>query len=254
MFTVLEIKPFITQPFFRRVFAKPPQPSVEKVAVRGGAFYYKVTTSVDKSGIADLSFLPHTIGAAAQRIVFCGAYRQPLSAPLHLFVPHIFPTLLFVNTACDFLQANRERFANAEIGILDPDAQFQTAVHRFVPFAKSVSIYCKNPLQYTSVQNEILSSTGLSVIVCDTANVLNNCTVLLSPYFKTTDGKRGTLTVLRGGKTVLAGEGIELPVEYEARRPADTDRFLYASALYECCNVLDLRDLRYTTFVPLKSP
>ena len=254
MFTVLEIKPYAPPPFLRRFFAKPPQPCVEKIAVRGGAFFYKVTTSADKFGVADLSFLPRAVGAAAQRIVFCGAYRPPLSAPLQLFVPRIFPTLLFVNTACAFLQAHRDRFCNTEIGIFDPDAQFQTAVHRFVPFAKSVSIYCKNPLQYTGVQNEILSSVGLSAVVCDTPSVLNECTVLLSPYLKTADGKLGTMTVLCGGKAVLAGEGIELPAEYETRRPADTDRFLYASALYECCNVLDLRDLQYTKFVPVKSP
>lgn len=254
MFTVLEIKPFVPQPFFRRIFAKPPQPTVEKVAVRGGAFFYKVTVSTDKTGALDVSFLPYAVGAAAQRILFCGACELPLPAPLQLFAPRIFPTVLFINTACAFLQTHRPQFSNAVIGIFDPNAQLQTAVNRFVPYAKTIRIYCEDPSQYETVQAEVLSSVGLSIVVSNTPTALNGCDIVLSPYLQTGDGKIGTLTVFRGGKTVFAGEGITLPPEYEARCFTGTDKISFASALYECCNTLDLHDLQYTKFVPVKSP
>lgn len=251
MFCVLEIQPYVPLPRFRRRFAKKAQPSIEKVAVRGGAFFYKVTVQAEKNGYADVSFLPFYIGTAAQRILPCGEIRQDLPTPLRLYSPRIFPTVLFLNSARTFLQKNRVAFQNCILGIIDPNGALQTAVCDFVPFVKSMRIFCENKASYETVQSEILSSNGLSVILCDTPEALTGCDVLLSPYTVTTDGKLGTLTVLRGGKTVLAGEGIALPPEYESRRPAGTDPLLFASALYACCNALALRDLQYERFSPL---
>ena len=253
MFCVLEIKPYIALPRFRRRFSKNTQPSIEKVAVRGGAFFYKATVQAEKNGYADLSFLPFYIGTAAQRILPCGEIRQDLPAPLRLYSPRIFPTVLFLNSARAFLQKNRVLFQNCTLGIIDPNGTLQTAVCDFVPLVKSMRIFCENKASYDTVQSEILSSNGLSVLLCVTPEALTGCDVLLSPYTVTADGQFGTLTVLRGGKTVLAGEGIALPPEYESRRPAGTDPLLFASALYACCNVLALRNLQYEKFTSLSS-
>ncbi|MGN0519924.1 MAG: hypothetical protein ACI4LB_04220 [Candidatus Fimenecus sp.] len=250
---MLEIKPYVSLPFFRRWFSKKTQPTIEKVAVRGGALFYKVTAQADKTGYADLSFLSYTIGAAAQRILPCGALSGDLPEPLRLYLPRVFPLTLFFNTALSFLQANRAQFPNCTLGIADRNGFLQNAVCDFVPFVKSMRIFCENKANYETVQSEILSSNGLSVILCDTLDALKDCDILLSPFEKTADGKIGTLTVFRGGKTVLAGEGVALPPEYEARRPLGTDPLLFASALYECCNVLDLRDLQYEKFVSVPS-
>lgn len=253
MFCVLEIKPYISLPRFRRRFAKKAQPSLEKVAVRGGAFFYKVTVQAEKNGYADLSFLPLSVGAAGQRILPCGELQQDLPAPLRLYSPRVFPTALFLNTARDFLQKNRASFQNCTLGVLDPDGTLQTVVYDFVPFVKSMRIFCENTANYEAVQSAILATNGLSVILCDTPEALKECDILLSPYTATADSKLGTLTMLRGGKAVLAGKGVKLPPEYEARRPAGTDPLLFASALYECCNVSDLRDLQYEKFVAVTS-
>lgn len=251
MFTIVQVLPAETLPLFRRWFAKPPQPSVEKVAVRGGAFFYKVSVHAAKSGLTDFSFLPAAVGIAAQRILFCGEMCPQLPPPLQLYTPRIFPNLLFMNTVCAFLSENRTQFPNCSVGIYDADAHLQSAMLGLVPFVKSIRIFCEDPLQYESLQAEILESAGLSVVVCDTKSVLNGCDIVLYPFETTADGKIGTLTVFHGGKTVLTGEGLLLPQEYAARCPAGTDTLLYASALYECCNALDLRVLRYTKFAPI---
>ncbi|MGN0571223.1 MAG: hypothetical protein ACI4K9_03470 [Candidatus Fimenecus sp.] len=207
----------------------------------------------DKTGYADLSFLPFSVGAAAQRLLLCGDIQQELPVPLQLYAPRVFPTTLFLNTARTFLQKNRAQFLNCTFGIVDPNGILQTAVFDFVPFVKSMRIFCEDKANYEIVQSEIMASNGLSVILCDTLDALKGCDILLSPFSTTTDGKIGTLTVFRGGKTVLAGEGVTLPSEYETRRPAGTDPLLFASALYECCNVLELRDLQYEKFVSVQA-
>lgn len=251
MFCVLEIKPYATRPFFRRLFFKKANPIIDKVAVRGGAFFYKVTVQMDKNGYADLSFLPLAVGAASQRILPCGEILQNLPTPLRLYTPRVFPTTLFLNTARAFFHKNRAQFRNASLGIVDPNGVLQNVVCDFVPFVKSMCIFCENTVSYETVQSEILSANGLSVILCDKINSLKGCDILLAPFSRTANGKIGTLTVLHGGKTVLAGEGVSLPSEYEARRPAQTDALLFATALYECCNALDLQEMQYEKLVPV---
>lgn len=250
MFCILEIKQNTSRSFIRRLFCRKVQPTVEKEAVRGGAFFYKVTVQTDKNGYADLSFLPFSLGAASQRILPRGKIIQDLPAPLQLYTPRVFPTVLFLNSARAFLQKNRAQFQNCTLGIVDPNGVLQNAVCDFVPFVKSMCIFCKNTASYETVQSEILTANGLSVILCDKPDALKGCDVFLAPFSRTANGKIGTLTVLRGDKTVLVGEGVSLPPEYEARRPAQTDVLLFASALYECCNVLDLRAMQYEKLVP----
>lgn len=253
MFTVLEVQPYVRPLFFRRLFSKPLQPTVEKVAVRGGAFFYKATAFADKNGCADLSFLPSTVGIAAQRIVPCGEEMSELPTPLQFFSPKIFPTVLFVNTVCAFLEKYRDTYSACTVGILDEDARLRGMFRNLVPLSKAIRVFCRTPAAYADLQSELLESHGLSLVVCDSQTVLRDCGIVLRPFEKTADGAVGTLTVRQGGKAILAGEGITLPQEYKERMPQNTNALLFASALYECCNVTQLQNLQYTRFVPIKT-
>ncbi len=253
MFTILEIKPYARPPFFRRLFTKPLQPFVEKVAVRGGAFFYKVTVFTDKNGCVDLSFLPGTVGIAAQRIVPCGAEITELPAPLRFFTPKIFPTVLFMNTVCAFLEKFQDRFSACTVGISDEGAFLRGMMRSLVPLVKEIRIFCRTPAAYADLQSQLLETHGISLVVCDSQAVLRDCDILLRPFEKTADGAVGTLTVHQNRKSVLAGEGVTLAKEYGERMPQNTNALLYASALYECCNVTQLQNLQYARFVPIKT-
>lgn len=251
MFCILEIQPCPRLSRFRRWFWKTPQPTVEKVAVRGGAFFYKLNVTAEKTGAVDLSFLPQTLGAAAKRILPCGdGLPNPLPPPLELFTPRVFETTLFLNTVYDFLKTNRAQLQNCTIGFNDPAGTLQRAVCDFVPLAKSMRIFSADSAKYEAVQAEILEDYGLSLILCESPLTEKDVDILLSPFTATANGKIGTLSLRCGVKAVLAGEGISLPAEYSSRCPVGTNPLLFAAALYECCNVLDLGNLQYTKLVP----
>ncbi len=253
MFTVLEIQPYVRPPLFRRLFYTPPQPTVEKVAVRGGAFFYKTTVVADKNDCADLSFLPSMIGIAAQRIVPCGEEFAELPTPLQFFTPKIFPTVLFMNTAYAFLEKYQDTYSACTVGIWDEDARCREMLQSLVPLVKTIRVFCRTPALYADLQSDLLESHGLSLVVCDSQAVLRDCGIVLHPFEKTADGAVGTLTVRQSGKATLAGEGITLPQEFKERMPQNTNALLYASALYECCNVTQLQNLQYARFVPIKT-
>lgn len=251
MFTVLKVNPFQKPPIFKRLFYRPPKPIFTRVPLRGGAFFYTVECFADKRGNADLSSLPDLVGGCAQRILLQDV-KIPILPPLQIFDPVLYPQILFLNTAVDFLETLPESPHARTLGFVDPEARLQNAIVPFVRQAKTVKIFTDFPKRYDGLAKEILADWGLSVIVSSCADVLRDCTVLLMPFLKTENGIGG---VLQYGmpKVCYAGDGCVLPAEFEARRPQGVDSVLFASALYELCNQKDLDNLRYTHWNPIKS-
>lgn len=251
MFTVLKVNPFQKPPIFKRLFYRPPKPSLTRVPLRGGAFFYTVECFADKRGNADLSSLPDLVGGCAQRILLQDV-KIPILPPLQIFDPVLYPQILFLNTAVDFLEKLPESPHARTLGFVDPEARLQNAIVPFVRQAKTVKIFTDFPKRYDELAKEILADWGLSVIVSSCADVLRDCTVLLMPFLKTENGIDG---VLQYGmpKVCCAGDGCVLPAEFEARRPQGVDSVLFASALYELCNQKDLDNLRYARLKAIKS-
>lgn len=251
MFTVLKVNPFQKPPIFKRLFYRPPKPSLTRVPLRGGAFFYTVECFADKRGNADLSSLPDLVGGCAQRILLQDV-KIPILPPLQIFDPVLYPQILFLNTAVDFLEKLPESPHARTLGFVDPEARLQNAIVPFVRQAKTVKIFTDFPKRYDELAKEILADWGLSVIVSSCADVLRDCTVLLMPFLKTENGIDG---VLQYGmpKVCCAGDRCVLPAEFEARRPQGVDSVLFASALYELCNQKDLDNLRYARLKAIKS-
>lgn len=251
MFTVLKVNPFQKPPIFKRLFYRPPKPSLTRVPLRGGAFFYTVECFADKRGNADLSSLPDLVGGCAQRILLQDV-KIPILPPLQIFDPMLYPQILFLNTAVDFLETLPESPHARTLGFVDPEARLQNAIVPFVRQAKTVKIFTGFPKHYEEISQQILDEWGLSVIVSDTEEVLRDCNIVLAPFLKTENGIGG---VLQYGmpKVCCAGDGCVLPAEFEARRPQGVDSVLFASALYELCNQKDLDNLRYTHWNPIKS-
>lgn len=251
MFTVLKVNPFQKPPILKRLFYRPPEPILTRVPLRGGAFFYTVECFADKRGNVDLSSLPDLVGGCAQRILLQDV-KIPILPPLQIFEPVLYPQILFLNTAVDFLENLPDAPSARTLGFVDPEARLQKAIVPFVRQAKTVKICTDFPKRYDELAKEILADWGLSVIVSSCADVLRDCTVLLIPFLKTENGIGG---VLQYGmpKVCYAGDGCVLPAEFEARRPQGVASDVFAAALYELCNQKELDNLRYVRLKPIKS-
>lgn len=251
MFAVLKINPFQKPPLLKRLFYRPPDPIVARVPLRSGAFFYTVTCFPDKHGNADLSILPDLVGGCAQRLLLQNT-EVPILPPLQIFQPMLYPQILFLNTALDFLSALPEPPNARTLGFVDPEAQLENAIVPFVRQAKTVKIYTDFPKRYEEISQRILEEWGLSVIVSPSADVLRDCTVVLAPFFQAQTGECGVLQY-GGNRSCYAGDKFALPAEAENRRPQGINPVLFASALYELCNQKDLENLRYARLKPIKS-
>lgn len=251
MFTVLKVNPFQKPPILKRLFYRPPEPILTRVPLRGGAFFYTVECFADKRGNTDLSSLPDLVGGCAQRILLQDV-KIPILPPLQIFEPVLYPQILFLNTAVDFLEKLPDAPSARTLGFVDPEARLQKAIVPFVRQAKTVKICTDFPKRYDELAKEILADWGLSVIVSSCADVLRDCTVLLIPFLKTENGGYGVLQYSKQS-VCLAGNDFVLPAVFEARRPQGVDSVLFASALYELCNQKELDNLRYVRLKPIKS-
>ncbi len=253
MFTVLQIEPYQKPRFLQRLFYRPPAPKAERIAVRGGMFFYRAVLFADKHGEADLSVLPDLVGSSAQRILFCGEDTRELAPPLRRFVPVLYPSLLFLNTAYDFLKAMPTPPNMRALGVVDADARLQKLLFPFVRLAKTVKVYTNMPEKYDVLCAEILSEWGLSVIVSEQIDALADCDVILAPFAAAAGGQVGILQCGRRAGQCYAGDSLLLPSEAEARRPSGVAPVQFASALYELCNASELKDLRYADLKPIKN-
>lgn len=251
MFAVLKVHPYQKPTFFKRLFYRSPEPIAARIPLRGGAFFYTVECFTDKRGNVRLDLLPALLGGCAQRLLWQNP-TVPILPPLQTFEPTLYPQILFLNTALDFISALSEPPVARTLGFVDPEALLQNAVVLFVRQAKTVKIYTEFPMRYDALCQEILADWGLSVIISEAEEVLRDCDLILAPFQKTETGEYGVLQYGVPRRCLVGGE-LELPAEYEARRPQGTDSVLFASALYELCNQKDLENLRYTRLKPIKS-
>lgn len=251
MFCVLHIEsPKQKGPKWLRRFRRPLPPICEKIPVRGGAYFYDVTLFRDYRGEVDLSVLPQLAPGGAQRILPCGEI-PPLTEPLRLFRPALFLPTVFLNSARAFLEADDTSASERVLGVSDPEARVQAALYPFAGLAKTIKVYTRRAQSYAAIRAELLSESGLSLIVSEQPSTLADCTVILDPFMQIPGYPMGTLTLRKCGRTVLAGEDAALPAEYAERCPKGANPLLFAAALYELCNVQELCSLRYTRFAPI---
>ncbi len=250
MFCVLHVLPErkTVIPFFRR-FRKPVPPAVQKIPVRGGAFFYDVTVYADRRGEVDLTELPAIVGGSVQRILLCDGICLELSPPMQLFRPSLYFLMVFMNSALDFIKAEDTPPEQRILGIFDPDARLTQAILPFVKLAKTIKIYTEQPEKYETLSADLLENWGLSLILSENPKTLSDCTVLLDPFAENGKSFSGTLTLHKNGKAVLAGESVGLPPVYAERCPQGADPALFAAALYELCNISETGNLRYTRFM-----
>ncbi len=251
MFLVLRTEPFCrARNPISRLFQKPLPPKLERVAVRGGAFFYSAVLHADKRGQTDFSVLL-PLGGCVQRIV-PGGDLPPLPAPFAVFTPRLYPACLFMQSALYFLQQLTGKAPLPLLGIWDERGLLADCVPPFADLAAHICIFTKAPQRYAAVCEQVFCTRGLPLILSDSESTLRPCAARLYPFAENAPPYFPGRIVLDSG-SMYAGEGLTLPEELEARRPQGTDVLQFASALRELCNVPLPETLRFDALRPIKS-
>lgn len=253
LFAVLEIVPRKKEKYFlKHIFHKAPSMDIERIALRGGAFFYTVKAYANKNGEIDETYLKSVIGSSTNRILLKDNTMLPQNTTLHLFKPSLLPYILFMNTSFDFLNQTGERETRI-LGILDPDAYLLKCILRFAPLAKRILVLTNHPEAYEATKGEMLRTYGLPLELTDSFQKIKSCDVILEPFYKATENSFGLIHLRGNLPCCFRGEGVVLPKELAARCPDGIDPVLFLAALYEICNIKGIESLSYAKRIRIKA-
>ena len=254
MFTILEIVPFHRErSFLKRLFYKTPEPQIERIALRGGGFFYSVMAYKDKNNMFAEKEICDAIGNAASRVILKNSTTLPLDSKMHLFQPELFPTLLFSNMVLEYLKETKNEKEDRTLGILDPKGCLSQNVLAYVPYAKSICICTKHPERYQMAEKEALEEYGLPLTITENVEKCRDASVFLEPLYLKNPELFGYLHERKGFETIYCGENLNLPPEFEERCPTNVDKIFFAAALYEISNIKNLENLSYANRKRIKT-
>ncbi len=246
MFSILNIKPEESN-FFKRLKNRlsPPNPKMERINIVGAAPFYTLEIYENQCG-ENYENVAKLLGSSARAVILAKGFSIKNTRNLHLFKPTVFPNLMTVNCAEEYLKKigtdNRTVF-----GIRDLRGAFASHTERFVNFAGEIRVYSKNENIYAKISDFLYEKYGLSLVVSSNENVLEKCDLILSPDNDFNRFFNNSVLVKKSENRwdVLKGDGICLDKKYSRLCPEGIDTLLFAAALYETCAVKELQLTKY---------
>ncbi len=165
------------------------------------------------------------------------------------FQPSVFPSLLLFNSFTDYIAQLRLPPVKSSLTVYDKRGIYSDSIEKAVPFFSKIQIFTKEKSLYAKTAQKLYDSYGVSLILSDKPDGKppSSTAVLCADSVPFCDFYPGILFTLTDNPppsgSVFTGEGVCLPTEYELLRPSGIGCMLFASALYEKCNVKRLGEL-----------
>lgn len=246
MFSILNIKPEESN-FFKRLKNRlyPPNPKMERINIVGAAPFYTLEIYENQCG-ENYENVAKLLGPSARAVILPKGVSIKNTRNLQLFRPTVFPNLMTVNCAEEYLKKivadNR-----TVLGIRDIRGTFASHTERFVNFAGEIRVYSKNETVYGKISDFLYTKYGLSLIISPNENVLKKCDLIVSPDNDFNRLFNNAVLVKKSENRwdVLKGEGVCLDEKYSRLCPEGIDALAFAGALYETCAVKELQLTKY---------
>ena len=242
MFAILQISDNNT------IFRQPKIHSQRLSLPSGDAFF--IVTADKHLGKIPWKKLESCLGILKNNILLPDTITIPEGINITKFTPEVLPYLLLMNSATNYIKKHKLNFQSKALTIFDEKAIYQSYIEKLLPCFKNIKIITDLPKTYESLSRTLLQKYGFSLIVSedeaytDEVVITHKCQVPI--YYEGTvftNEKRYLMN-----STVYSGNDIDLPYSYESIRPENTDKILFASALYEKCKETSLSKLQYKSF------
>ncbi len=222
-------------------------PSVtrEYVSVEAGAPFCIITAKKYKGIIPWYS----VSSAAKGCLLLPEGEIPPQDAEIERFRPTRLPVRMLMNSAYLAMKQLRLPAEKVCLSVFDEQGILADLLVRFVPLARHIRVITERTDKYEQLCNTLMYSYGMSPLITKKADAsVLSSTVIISYNFRqefcSYTGILFTDSVCDAPRaTVMRGEGVKLPEEYERHLPDGISRINYAAALYEKCGVLRLGDI-----------
>jgi len=167
------------------------------------------------------------------------------------YVPQLLPRIMLFNSAVKYIEKMNVSPSKTQITVVDLKGIHLQKLRELVKLASSVTVITDEEKKYTELSDSLFDSYGISLIIRKEIHSDTQPNSFLFDY----DGNNIPLSYngtvfseskkyLLNGKTLTPG-GFDLPEEYDRLLPDNINKLHFASALYELCDVQELRNLQF---------
>lgn len=221
----------------------------ERIALPSGEVFFVVRTEKSFGKIL-WKKLERCLGILRQCVLLPEGVTMPSDISITEFVPDIFPRLLLINSATDYILSHRCDFAFRSLTVFDEMGIYMAYIEKLLPCFSNIKIVTYEMAEYEKLSRYLMEKYGFSLLLTDKedansdAIISHNCNMPL--FYKGTVFTNENKHLMNA--KVFSGSEIKLPDLYEKLRPDNTDTLQFASALYEKCDVSELKNLKYEDF------
>ncbi len=237
----------------KRRFRKIP-PEIQQVPVEGGLPFFIIHTPVFKGEIP-WEEISDIIRTNHLNLVLPADVALPKQERLPLFQMEEFPRLVGYHTFLTLLERFKQPPMKRSVGVVDLRGSFVNEYASLIDLAGDITIITSRPYLYENLKDWALEQHGAAIQVSgDIRRIERYRTVYLpNGFMLDVPGGGGIFSSTKGAaakkRRVVTGKEIHLPEEYQALLPQGYDPFIFASVLYEQCNVKTLNRLTYQKYI-----
>lgn len=230
------------------VFRKPEIKS-QRITLPSGGVFFIVSTHLYRGKIL-WKHLERCLGVLGKCLILPEGITIPEGVNLREFSSDIFPRLLLMNSAVDYISKHKGKFCGESLTIYDGQGIYTGYIEKLSAFFRSIKIVTSFSREYEKISQKLMDSYGFSLLVTE-KRFCQNGTVIsyegdVPLYFKGTLFTSEKKQLLSGAS--FYGTEISLPQQYSELCPDNIDKLIFASALYEKSGAEELSLMKYTDF------
>ncbi len=239
MFAILQISD--SNAIFRR-----PKIHSRRINTPDGEAFFIVTTE-KHLGRVPWKKLENCLGILKKDIILNENISLPENSDITLFTHDIFPRLLLINSATNYILKHKSDFISKSLTVFDEKGIYPNHIEKLLPCFANIKIVTYKTEIYDNLSQKLMENYGLSLIVTSVESydsdviISHRCHAPI--YYKGTVFTNERKALING--KVFTGWDIKLPTEYENLNTCNIDPVIFASALYEKCGCSDLAALSY---------
>ncbi len=221
----------------------------ERITLPSGGVYFIVTAEKHRGKIP-WKKLEVCLGILRNDVILPEGASVPEDVNITVFSPRIFPRLLLINSAEDYIVKHKADFLSKSLTVFDEYGIYGSYIEGLLPIFSNIKIVTDKKEEYGELSDLLMKNYGFSLMVTDKESVGSDAVISHSCRVPLFFG--GTLFTNERKHLMnsrpLSGNEILLPDLYENLRPDNVNRVLFASALYEKCGAEELKHLKYKDF------